>query len=66
MFHHADLRKARLILEAARDILDFSQPIGLLLAAVLHFLPDTAEALAAIRELVAALPESSCMISAGM
>ncbi|WP_433304297.1 SAM-dependent methyltransferase [Actinoplanes sp. CA-030573] len=58
-FHDGDLCEPRSILEAARDTLDFSQPIGLLLAAVLHFLPDTAEALAAVRDLVEALPAGS-------
>ena len=58
-FYGGDLREPQLILEAARGMLDFSQPIGLLLAAVLHFLPDTAEALDAVRELVAALPSGS-------
>jgi hypothetical protein len=39
---HADLRDPRAILDhpETRRLLDFSQPIGLLLAAVLHFVPD--------------------------
>jgi hypothetical protein len=58
-FHDADLREPQLILDAAEGTLDFAEPIGLLLAAVLHFLPDTGEAVAAVRELVAALPSGS-------
>jgi hypothetical protein len=58
-FHDADLREPQLILKAARGTLDFGQPIGLLLAAVLHFVPDTAEALAGVRELLTALPSGS-------
>jgi S-adenosyl methyltransferase len=40
---HADLRDPRGILEhpETRRLLDFSQPVALLLAAVLHFIPDT-------------------------
>lgn len=58
-FYEGDLRQPQLILKAARDTLDFTRPIGLLLVAVLHFLPDTAEAVAAVGELIAALPSGS-------
>ncbi|MEO5878464.1 MAG: SAM-dependent methyltransferase [Streptosporangiaceae bacterium] len=40
----ADMRDpARIIAEAAK-VLDFTRPVGLILAAVLHFIPDDAEA----------------------
>jgi SAM-dependent methyltransferase len=40
---HADLRDPRAILSHAgtRGLIDFTQPVGLLLAAVLHFIPDS-------------------------
>ena len=37
---HADLRDTGYILREARRILDFGQPIAVLLLAVLHFIPD--------------------------
>jgi SAM-dependent methyltransferase len=36
----ADIRDPGTILAAARDILDFTQPVALLLVAILHFIPD--------------------------
>jgi len=40
---HADLRDSETILNhpETRRLIDFSQPVGLLLAAVLHFIPDS-------------------------
>jgi O-methyltransferase involved in polyketide biosynthesis len=55
----ADLRDPAAILAAAREHLDFTRPVGLLLVAVLHFLPDDAQAYAAVTELVGALPPGS-------
>lgn len=37
---HADLRDTQAVLEQARDLLDFSQPVAVLMCAVLHFVPD--------------------------
>jgi S-adenosyl methyltransferase len=42
-FIDADLRKPGQIIAAARDSLDFSQPVALLLVAILHFIPDSDE-----------------------
>ena len=36
----ADLRDPEQILAAARDFLDFTKPVALLLVAILHFIPD--------------------------
>ena len=52
---HADLRDPQTILEhpETRRLIDFTQPVGLLLAAVLHFIPDSDDPgriLAALRE----------------
>jgi trans-aconitate methyltransferase len=57
----ADLREPRAILAhpAVRRLLDFTAPIGLLLAAVLHFVPEDDEAYGAVEYLVHALPSGS-------
>jgi len=56
----ADLRDPAAILAhpRARRLLDLSRPVALILAAVLHFIPDDA-ALGAVRDLTAALPAGS-------
>jgi hypothetical protein len=45
-----------------RRILDFGEPIGLLLAAVLHFVPDHEAADRAVAQYVAALPVGSFVV----
>ncbi|TQS42964.1 SAM-dependent methyltransferase [Cryptosporangium phraense] len=56
----ADLRNPAVILEQARETLDFSQPVALMLIAVLHFVPDAkADSYAVVRTLVEALPAGS-------
>jgi hypothetical protein len=61
----ADLRGPQAILDhpAVRRLLDFSQPVGLLLAAVLHFVPDDAQAYAVVDHLVGALPPGSYLVA---
>ncbi|GLY02540.1 SAM-dependent methyltransferase [Actinoplanes sp. NBRC 101535] len=56
-----DLRSPGAILgnPQLKETLDFGRPIGLMLVAVLHFLPDHAQATAVVRELVDALPAGS-------
>ena len=53
----ADLRRPQAILDhpEVRRLLDFRQPIGLLLVGVLHFVPDDTEAYDAVARLVDAL-----------
>jgi SAM-dependent methyltransferase len=63
---HGDLRRPQAILDhpAVRGLLDFTQPVGLLLAAVLHFVPDDAQAhdaVAALRDAIA--PGSYLVVS---
>jgi len=61
----ADLRDPAAILAhpRARRLLDRSRPIALILAAVLHFIPDDDEAaLGAVRDLTAALPAGSYLV----
>jgi len=57
----ADLRDPAAILAhpRTRALLDLSRPVGLLLVAVLHFIPDDDEARRAVRELTAAVPPGS-------
>jgi hypothetical protein len=57
----ADVRRPRVILDhpQTRKLLDFDQPMALLLFAVLHFVPDDAEAQAAVSELRSALSPGS-------
>jgi hypothetical protein len=59
-----DLRNPRAILNHPRlaKLLDFDQPVGLLLAAVLHFLADDAEAYDCVAQLVDALPKGSYLV----
>ena len=58
---HSDLRKAQDILSSptVREVLDFSQPIALVLVAVLHFISDEFKPAEIIRTLLGALPSGS-------
>ncbi|MEU8298282.1 SAM-dependent methyltransferase [Micromonospora sp. NPDC048909] len=61
---HADLREPERILDEARGLLDFGRPVGILLAGVVHFVPDAdrpGEILATLR--AAAAPGSYLVIS---
>jgi hypothetical protein len=62
---HADLREPRTILDdpATRETLDFTRPIGLILAAVLHFIPDEDQPERIVRTLLDALPSGSYLIA---
>ncbi len=58
-----DLRRPAEILEQAevRRLIDLEEPVGLLLAAVVHFVADTDRAAAIVRELRDALPAGSLL-----
>jgi hypothetical protein len=58
---HADLRDPAAILSdpATRDVLDFSQPIALMLVSILHFIPDEDKPAEILRTLLDALPSGS-------
>jgi hypothetical protein len=60
----ADLRDLDKILssQAVQETLDLSQPVGLLLLAVLHFIPDFNRPYALVRRLVDWLPQGSYLI----
>jgi hypothetical protein len=55
----ADLRDAGKILEQAGEILDFGQPLAIMLIAILHYIPDLAEARDIVARLLAAVPPGS-------
>jgi len=61
----ADLTRPRGILDNPdlKDTLDLSQPVGLLIVAVLHFLPDDTQARDALAELVAPLASGSYVVA---
>jgi hypothetical protein len=58
---HADLREPSAILSdpATRHVLDFSQPIALMLVSILHFIPDANKPGEILRTLLDALPSGS-------
>ncbi|GAA4259982.1 hypothetical protein GCM10022255_086870 [Dactylosporangium darangshiense] len=58
----ADVRDPERILEEAAKALDFSQPIGLMLIAVLLFIADHEDPHGLVRRLVAALPPGSYLV----
>jgi hypothetical protein len=60
----ADMREPRTILEhpEVRRALDFDQPIGLLLCAVLHFVPDGKLATDIVRTFLDAMPAGSYLV----
>jgi O-methyltransferase involved in polyketide biosynthesis len=60
---HADLREPHTILadDPLKATLDLSQPIAVLLAAVLHFVPD-AEAYTAVRTIMHTMPPGSYLV----
>jgi O-methyltransferase involved in polyketide biosynthesis len=55
----ADARDTKLILDAAAATLDFDQPIAVMLLGILNFIGDDDQALAVVRELMAAVPSGS-------
>ncbi|MEU6371694.1 SAM-dependent methyltransferase [Streptomyces sp. NPDC046909] len=57
----ADVRDPGRIIAAARETLDFSQPIGLSLVALLHLVADKDEPARIVRELLAPLAPGSCL-----
>jgi hypothetical protein len=55
----ADLRATSTVLAGARETLDFSRPVGVLVIAALHFVPDTDSPYEAIAQYMADLPSGS-------
>ncbi|WP_283137057.1 SAM-dependent methyltransferase [Rhizohabitans arisaemae] len=60
----ADLREPARILESARETLDFSRPVAIMLLGILHHIVDDDEAYRIVRQLIDAVPPGSCMVLA--
>jgi S-adenosyl methyltransferase len=59
---HADLRDPETILAEAAGVLDFSQPVGLMLLGVVNHIMDSDEAHSIVNRLAAALPSGSYLV----
>ncbi|WP_243716222.1 SAM-dependent methyltransferase [Actinomadura darangshiensis] len=61
----ADVRQPRSIIDSrlVREILDFTEPIALVLSAILHFIPDEQNPGDIVRMFVAALPPGSYVLA---
>ena len=59
----ADIRDVDVVLNHpdTRALLDFSRPIGLLLVAVLHFVPDSDDPASIVARYASAVPDGSCL-----
>ena len=55
----ADLRDTDRILELAAATLDFSQPVAIMLLAILHYIPDLDQAQRIVARLISAVPSGS-------
>ncbi|EMF01259.1 SAM-dependent methyltransferase [Streptomyces mobaraensis] len=60
----ADVREPERILAhpELRRMIDFDQPVALLLVAILHFIPDEEDPAGIVAALAEALPEGSCLV----
>jgi hypothetical protein len=58
----ADLRDVGLVLAEAGAILDFGQPIGVILMAMLQFIPDDADPWVIVARIMAAVPSGSYLV----
>ena len=58
----ADLRDTGKILRQAADTLDFGQPVAIMLIAILHYIPDRAEARQIVARLLDAVPPGSFLV----
>jgi hypothetical protein len=58
----ADLQDTETILRDAASTLDFTRPVGILLLAILHYIPDLAEASGIVARLLAAVPAGSFLV----
>lgn len=58
----ADVRDADKILAEAADTLDFSRPVGLMMVAILQFIPDEEDPAGIVARLLAELPTGSHLV----
>ena len=61
-FLDADLRDTDTILEQAAETLDFTRPVGVMLLAILHYIPDLTEARRIVARLMEAVPAGSFLV----
>jgi hypothetical protein len=59
---HGDVRQPAKILARAAEVLDFSQPIALMLIAMLHCVPDEDDPYSIVRTLSEAMPPGSYLV----
>jgi O-methyltransferase involved in polyketide biosynthesis len=58
----ADLREPDTILEKAAGTLDFTRPVAIMLLAILHYIPDLADARRTVSRLIDAVPAGSFLV----
>jgi len=58
----ADVREPEKILNTAAEVLDFTEPVAVVLMAVLQFVPDEDEPQSIVRRLMAAVPAGSYLV----
>jgi hypothetical protein len=58
----ADLRDTDVILESAKETLDFGQPVAVILLLIMQFIPDSADPYALVRRLLSAVPAGSYLV----
>ena len=58
----ADLQDTDAILQDAAETLDFSRPVAIVLLAILHYVPDLAEARRTVDRLIGAVPAGSFLV----
>ena len=58
----ADIRDQEKILDNAAEVLDFTEPVGVVLMAVLQFVPDDDDPHGIVRRLMAAVPAGSYLV----
>jgi len=64
MIANRDLRDPASIIfdDEIRALIDFGQPVAVLLTAILHFLPDTDDPWGLVSDLMSAMPPGSCLV----
>ncbi len=58
----ADLRNPASVLESAREVLDSSRPVAVLLVAALHFVPDSDDPYGSVAQYMEAFPSGSYLV----
>ena len=58
----ADIRDPENILDTAAEVIDFTEPVGVVLMAVLQFVPDDDNPYELVRRLMAAVPAGSYLV----